>query len=127
VRGLVTRMRVIDEADFAAETSALLERMGGGPGLSDLAAVLAMRSRNADPAVAGRADPAVTSADLYLPARGGPVLARLYVRRGATGPRPVLLWLHGGGFVLSAGDHAIELIAAELRQVREMAPATVPA
>jgi acetyl esterase len=28
--------------------------------------------------------------------------------------------------VLSAGDHAIELIAADLRQVREMAPAQIP-
>ncbi len=91
VRGLVTRMRVIDEPDFAAETSALLERMSGGPGLSDVEALLAVRSRTADPAVAGRPDPAATSADLYLPARGGPVPARLYARRGLV-TRAALPW-----------------------------------
>jgi acetyl esterase len=91
--------RQIDEPGFAAEASAFLERVGHLPGLTDYRSLLAARARTANPAVSGRPDPAVASADLYLPARGGPVLARLYARRGAAGPRPVLLWLHGGGFV----------------------------
>ena len=91
--------RLIDEPGFAAEASAFLERVGQLPGLTDYESLLAARTRTANPAVSGRPDPAVASADLYLPARGGPVMARLYARRGAAGPRPVLLWLHGGGFV----------------------------
>lgn len=39
------------------------------------------------------------AADLYLPARGGPVLIRLYRPLAANAPGPLLLWLHGGGFI----------------------------
>jgi acetyl esterase len=91
--------RVIDGPGFAAEASAFLQRISQLPGLTDDESLRAARARVADPAVVGRPDPAVASADLYLPVRGGPVLARLYARRGAAGPRPILLWLHGGGFV----------------------------
>jgi acetyl esterase len=41
----------------------------------------------------------VQAADLYLPLRGGPVLVRLYQPLPAGRPRPLLLWLHGGGFI----------------------------
>ena len=93
------KTRLIDEPGFAAETSSFLERMGPAAPISDYDSLLAVRARAASPAVAGQMDPGVRAADLYLPARGGPVLARLYRERGARGPRQILLWLHGGGFV----------------------------
>src|SRR5258706_8776526 len=98
------KTRLIDEPGFAAETSAFLERIGQAAPISDYESLLAARARTASPAVSGQMDPAVQAADLYLPARGGPVLARLYRERGARGPRQILLWLHGGGFIGGPGD-----------------------
>ncbi len=94
--------RLIDEPGFAAETSAFLARKPPAPAGSEHQALLAARAKAPDPAICGRPDPAVRMTDLYLPARGGPVLTRVYRALGASGPpapRPLLLWLHGGGFV----------------------------
>jgi len=91
--------RLFDELVFAAETSAMLERIGSPPPIRDYQSLVAARARPASPEVAGRLDPAVHAADLFLPTRGGPVLARLYREHEATQPLPILLWLHGGGFI----------------------------
>src|SRR5262245_42497237 len=93
------KTHLIDEPGLAAETSAFLERMGPAKPISGYEGLLAIRARTASPAVAGQLDPAVQAVDLYLPARGGPVLARLYSDRRAQGPQQILLWLHGGGFI----------------------------
>lgn len=114
------RTRIVTEPRFAAETDALLARLGtaspSGPAssISDYHALLAARSEPADPALAGHPDPAVHLADLYLPARHGPVGARWYRHRAAAGPGPVLLWLHGGGFIGGAAtdiDHVCSRLA----------------
>jgi acetyl esterase len=108
------KTRLIEEPGFAAETSAFLERMGKAVPISDYESLIAARARAASPAVAGQIDPAVQAADLYLPARGGPVLARLYREAGAQGPRQILLWLHGGGFIGGSVydlDHACSWLA----------------
>jgi acetyl esterase/lipase len=93
---------LVDERGFAAQSDALLARLASaeesGSGLDDYQALLAARAEPPDPELAGAPDPAVEIAELYLPARGGPVRARLYRVRGG-GPAPLLLWLHGGGFV----------------------------
>jgi len=93
------RTLIVDEPGFAAETEALLARLGPAAPISDYPALLAARAEPPDPAVSGHPDPAVHVADLYLPARHGPVGARWYRARSAAQPGAVLLWLHGGGFI----------------------------
>jgi acetyl esterase len=93
------RTQMIDDPRFAAETMALLERLGAASPISDYRRLVADRAEPADPALAGRADPAVRAADLYLPARHGPVGVRWYRHDAAASPGPLLLWLHGGGFI----------------------------
>jgi acetyl esterase len=91
--------RTMDEPGFAAETDALLARLGPASPISDYPALLAARADPPDPALDGQPDPSVHLADLYFPARHGPVRMRWYRVRSAAEPSPVLLWLHGGGFI----------------------------
>jgi acetyl esterase len=114
------KTRIVTEPRFAAETTALLARLGAAPpvgpasSISDYQALLAARAEPADPALAGHPDPAVHITDLYLPARHGPVGARWYRHRAAASPGPVLLWLHGGGFIGGAAadiDHVCSGLA----------------
>ena len=106
--------RLIDEPAFAAEADAFLAaRPARGPGQGQ-DPLTAMRGRVAGPQIAGEPDPAVRAADLYLPARGGPVQARVYAEAGDRAPRPLLLWLHGGGFVAGSVrdlDHVCSRLA----------------
>lgn len=108
------RTRIVAEPRFAAETTALLARLGPASSISDYSTLLAARAEPADPALAAHPDPAVLVADLYLPARHGPVGVRCYRHQAAAGPRPMLLWLHGGGFVGGAAadiDHVCSRLA----------------
>jgi acetyl esterase len=105
------KSRLIDEPAFAAQTTALLERIGAMTGMSDYDSVLAARARIPSPAVNGGPDPAVQAADLFLPARGGPVLVRLYRALSAPGAQP--LWLHGGGFV-AGSVHDLDHVCSRL-------------
>jgi acetyl esterase len=110
----VIDQRLIDEPAFAAEADAYLAAvppMGAAPGQDPLAA---LRGRVAGPQVAGEPEPGVRWADLYLPARGGPLPARVYAEAAAGEPRPLLLWLHGGGFVAGSVrdlDHVCSRLA----------------
>jgi acetyl esterase len=120
------KTRMVTEPRFAAETTALLARLGAASlagaaspagaasSISGYQALLAARAEPADPALAGQPDPAVHIADLYLPARHGPVGARWYRHQSAATPGPVLLWLHGGGFIGGAAadlDHVCSRLA----------------
>jgi acetyl esterase len=90
--------RTVDAPVYAAETDALLARLGnqdGGIAYDDL---VASRVAPPDPEYAGRPDPRARQVDLYLPLRGGPRRVRLY-RGGDAERQPLVLWLHGGGFV----------------------------
>jgi acetyl esterase len=114
------KTRIVTEPRFAAETTALLARLGAaspvGPAssISGYQALLADRAEPADPALAGHPAPGVHITDLYLPARHGPVGARWYRHQAAASPGPVLLWLHGGGFIGGAAadiDHVCSRLA----------------
>src|SRR5690606_27153821 len=90
--------RTIDDPGFAAESAALRDRLNRGDRGTGYEELLASRAARPDPELAGRPDPRARRFDLYLPLRGGPRLVRFY--RGADADRqPLVLWLHGGGFV----------------------------
>ena len=108
------RTRIVTDPGFGAQTTALLARLGPASPISDYGTLLAARAEPADPALAGDPDPEVAVADLYLPARHGPVGVRWYRHHAAASPGPVLLWLHGGGFIGGAAadiDHVCSRLA----------------
>jgi acetyl esterase len=89
---------VVEDPRFGPETDRLLERLGNQSGAIAYEDLVASRVSPPDPAYAGTPDPRARWFDLYLPLRGGPRRVRLY--RGSDRDRqPLLLWLHGGGFV----------------------------
>ena len=49
-------------------------------------------------------DPAVTTKDITYPGAAGPQKARVYTPAGAKGPLPVVLYIHGGGWVIADID-----------------------
>lgn len=49
-------------------------------------------------------DPAVTTREQSVPARGGPVRVRTYLPPGLRPGSPAIVYLHGGGFVLGGLD-----------------------
>lgn len=49
-------------------------------------------------------DPAVTTKDVTYPAGAGSQKARIYTPAGAKGPLPVVLYIHGGGWVIADID-----------------------
>lgn len=46
-------------------------------------------------------DPAVASIDRTIPGPGGALPVRVYTPKGATGPLPVVVYYHGGGWVIA--------------------------
>ncbi len=50
------------------------------------------------------ADPAITTKNLTYPAGAGMQKARVYMPTGAKGPLPVVLYIHGGGWVIADID-----------------------
>jgi acetyl esterase len=94
----VDRGRVISQPRFRREAERLLELLGADDGPVPHQELVASRAAPPDPALAGRPEPVGVRADVLLPLPGRAVRVRLYRHAQAT-PRPLLLWLHGGGFV----------------------------
>ena len=111
--------RLISEPGFASETAALLDRIGGPEPEVDYESLIADRVEVPDPELASEPDRTVHMADICLPLRGGPVPARLYHPDPAGSPRPVLLWLHGGGFI-GGNDRDIAYVTSRLARLTGM-------
>lgn len=93
-------MMIVDNPTFGAETDALLKHLAelpGNPDLDPYEALLLDREDLPDPALAGVRDPRPSVEDLVIELAGRSLEARVY--RMTERPRPILLWLHGGGFV----------------------------
>jgi acetyl esterase len=90
--------RVVSRPEFRREAERFLERVGlqDGPIAHD--ELIESRASRPDPELAGTPEPVRVRTDLILPPPARPIRVRLYRNATAT-PRPLLLWLHGGGFV----------------------------
>jgi acetyl esterase len=92
---------VVEDPLFGVETDALLTRLAAAPQEEEedqYKALLRDREELPDPELAGVVHPAARVADLQVELPGRTLAARLY-RPENDAPRPVLLWLHGGGFI----------------------------
>ncbi|TDC15383.1 alpha/beta hydrolase [Kribbella albertanoniae] len=92
----------IDSLVFAGETQALLNRFANepsGPELDPYDALLKDRLELPDPALAGTVDPRTNPRDLRIILPGRTLEARVYQPVHTSKPAPVVLWLHGGGFI----------------------------
>jgi len=105
-------IEIVELPAFKDETDALLERFAAepaGPELDPYEALLLDRQELPDPDLAGERDSRTSAEDLTIDLPDRSLHARVY--RFAVQPRPLVLWLHGGGFI--GGDlRDIEYAAA---------------
>ncbi|MFF1817908.1 alpha/beta hydrolase [Kribbella sp. NPDC058245] len=110
---------IIDSPVFATETDALLKLFANqpaGPELDPYESLLLDRLELPDPDLAGTADLRTRPRDLRIELPGRTLEARVYHPVQSSGPTPVVLWLHGGGFIgghLRDIEYATSRIAAE--------------
>jgi acetyl esterase/lipase len=105
---------------FAAKMAAPTEEMGivlkaleekGGKPIEKLSAVEARKQPTPADAVKTvmtnnkiTAQPAVTVKEITVDGANGPIRARVYIPTGANKPTPVVVYYHGGGFVIATND-----------------------
>jgi acetyl esterase len=94
-------------ADLDPEIEAVLDGMllTAGPPAHELP-VSAVRANHLaeTEALCGEGDPVAEEIDLAVPGPGGDIPVRAYVPAGGEAPRPIVVWLHGGGWMIGSAD-----------------------
>jgi acetyl esterase len=120
-RALAGRRLTVDGATLAAETQLTLrlKRVTREPAVEDLPIAEGRDVLRRQCQIVGGRQPVGATRDLQVGALPG----RLYVPRGAATPGPLLIWLHGGGFVYGDLDShdAVCRFLAEQAGVRVLA------
>ncbi len=95
----------------------LLEAAKGQPPLESLSVADARASMNQRVELLKPFAPAtIETQDMAIPTPAGPLPIRLYRQPGVAGPLPVVVWLHGGGWVLGSietHDNVCRFLAQE--------------
>lgn len=79
-----------------------------------------MNHANETAALCGEGEPVASERDLLVPGPGGDILVRAY-DPGGDAPRPVVVWLHGGGWAVGS----VDTYAAPVRALAAAAGAIV--
>lgn len=105
-RRLAGRPHIVDGQQLDPQIQVGLRVLShlGGPELNDLPVAQARAVLERESWLFGRPlAPVATSRNLLLPGPGGAIPARLHLpQRRAPGPLPLLIWYHGGGWVLGS-------------------------
>jgi len=105
-RRLAGRPHIVDGQELDPQIQVGLRVLShlGGPELNDLPVAQARAVLERESWLfGGPLAPVATSRDLLLPGPGGAIPARLHLpQRRASGPLPLLIWYHGGGWVLGS-------------------------
>jgi acetyl esterase len=108
---------VIDGQALDPEVQLLLRLLGRAAGSNPVTPAEARAARALDAHVFRGETFGVERAEaLTIPGRAGPIAARLYVPVGASGQTPLLVYLHGGGWVvcdLDTHDNLCRFLARE--------------
>jgi acetyl esterase/lipase len=116
-RRLAGRPRVIDGQELDPEVQLLLRLPDPGGDISDQTPADArLQRRRTAAAFRGRPFEVDRVEDLTLTGPGGAIGARLYVPVGSASPQPLLLFMHGGGWVtcdLDTHDNVCRFLAKE--------------
>ncbi|WP_374712450.1 alpha/beta hydrolase [Symbiobacterium terraclitae] len=87
------------------EAEAFLKQLAeaGGPALNEMAPAEARRMAEQLASLGGEAEPVASLVDRTIPGPAGAIPVRIYTPAGE-GPLPVLLYFHGGGWVIGSPD-----------------------
>jgi len=87
------------------EVEAFLKQLAeaGGPALNELSPAEARQTALQMAALGGEAEPVASVVDRTIPGPAGEIPVRIYTPEGE-GPFPVLLYFHGGGWVIGSPD-----------------------